>query len=546
MQGYHPRSMVQTADGMGEATVVRRAGESSRSWPKLAMVDWVLVGIVVLAAVLRFWRIGEPSVWYDEYITTDHLHQSFAHMVTVAVPQVEGTPPLSLALGWYWARIFSFGDGTLRALYALEGIALVPVAYALARELRLTRRIARVVALLVATNPLLVWYSQEARPYALLALLGTVSLFCCVRAINDDRTSNFVLWGMAAAAALCTHYFAILLIVPEAVWLGIVYREQLRKVLLGCVPLAVVALPLAWLAFRQQGENQEWIRDFPIGQRLAEAGRSYMLGPAQPWEPWWPLLAAVVVATVVSVIVLGDARERSTALIMAVLGTVGFALALVASAAGVDYFLGRNLIVSLVPFAVIIAIGLGTSRVGWFGVVAAVLISVGWVAVVVEVGTSADLQKANWRAVGELVEDGPRHRVVLVDGYLGAPLLRYVEDSRALRKRKLVNIRALDLVYRIPEPGRHCGRWSGLGCEAFFFPRLPKSVERRFALVDRVEFDGFVVNRYESPTPVTVSNRRLLEKRNERRSFLLLPDEDLRTYRPDRDDRDDRDVRRGR
>ncbi len=472
--------MVQTADSTGEATPAPSAGhEAPRTRLTFERIDYLLVLIVVLAAALRFWHISTPSLWYDEYVTSVNLHQSLGHMVIVTIPELEGTPPLSLVLGWFWTHTLGDGDGVLRSLYALEGIATVPVVYLLAKELRLSRRIALIAALLVAVNPLLVWYSQEARAYALFALLGSLSLFCWARVRNDDRTSNFVWWGVVAALALCTHYFALLLILPEAVWLAVQFRAQLRKVVIGCIPLVVVGIPLIWLALRQQGKAQSWISDFPIGQRLAEAGRSYALGPAQPFHEWWPVVAVVVVLAALSAAILADRPERSTAGAMFVLGSVGFVLALAAVAVGSDYFLGRNLIASLIPFVVIVAIGLGNRRVGWLGVIVALVLSVGWVAAVAQTITNDDLQKADWRAVSHVVDHGPRARAVVVDSYLGEPLLRYVHNSRALRPKKQVDVDAIDLVYRVPDPKLHCGRWSGLGCEAFLFPTLSKPLARR-------------------------------------------------------------------
>jgi mannosyltransferase len=527
--------MVQTADGTGEATPAPSAGHrASRTRLTFERIDYLLVLIVVLAAALRFWHISTPSLWYDEYVTSVNLHQSLGQMVIVTIPELEGTPPLSLVLGWFWTHTLGDGDGVMRALYALEGIATVPVVYLLVKELRLSRRIALIAALLVAVNPMLVWYSHEARSYALLALLGTLSIYCWARVRNDDSTGNFVWWGVVAALAVCTHYFAILVILPEAVWLAIQFRTQLRKLAIGCIPLVAMGLPLIWLALRQQGKKQSWISDFPIGQRLAEAGRSYVLGAAQPFPGWWPLGAVVVVAAAIGAAFLANRSERSTAGAMFVLGSVGFALALAASAVGSDYFLGRNLIVSLVPFVVIVAIGLGNQRVGWLGVIVALVLSLGWVAAVAETVNNSDLQKADWRAVSHVVDHGPRARAVVVDSYLGEPLLRYVHNSRALRPKKQVDVDAIDLVYRVPDPKLHCGRWSGLACEAFLFPTLPKPLAKDFELVDRQELEGFVVNRYESRRKVTVNPKMLLTDPKVRRGFVLLPNERQQTTRQPR------------
>ena len=149
---------------------------------------------------------------------------------------------------------------------------------------------------------------------------------------------------------------------------------------------------------------------------------------------------------------------------------------------------------------------------------------------VVRSARDADLQKADWREVAHVVAAGPRARAVVVDSYLGAPMLRYIPDSRTLQPHKTAKVDAIDLVYRIPAPGHRCGRWSGLGCEVFMFPRLPTSLSRRFALVDRVERAGFIVNRYRSARAVPISQAELVPDARTLRGFVLLPDHRLRTY----------------
>ena len=116
---------------------------------------------------------------------------------------------------WFWARLVGDGDAALRSFSALAGLATVPVAHALARELGCRRRVALGAALLVAVNPMLVWYSQEARPYGLLALAGAVSLLAAARAARTGRRADLVRWGLAAGFAVAVHYLALCLAVAE-------------------------------------------------------------------------------------------------------------------------------------------------------------------------------------------------------------------------------------------------------------------------------------------------------------------------------------------
>ena len=86
------------------------------------------------------------------------------------IPQTESTPPLYYCVAWVWARVFGYGEAALRSLSALAGVLPCRSRTAPARKL-VSRRAGLIAAALAACNPLLIWYSQEARSYELLVLL---------------------------------------------------------------------------------------------------------------------------------------------------------------------------------------------------------------------------------------------------------------------------------------------------------------------------------------------------------------------------------------
>ena len=111
------------------------------------------------------------SYHHDEVITAARvIPGSFAHMLH-EVKGSESNPPLYYVLAWAWAKAFGTGEVGLRSLSALFGAATVPVAYLIGRELA-SRRAGLIAAALVAVNPMLIWYSQEARSYAVLVFFG--------------------------------------------------------------------------------------------------------------------------------------------------------------------------------------------------------------------------------------------------------------------------------------------------------------------------------------------------------------------------------------
>jgi hypothetical protein len=156
----------------------------------------------------------------------------------------------------------------------------------------------------------------------------------------------------------------------------------------------------------------------------------------------------------------------------------------------------------------------------------------GSTAVVLDVADSSSLQKPDWRAVAGNLDHRGTPRAVVVDAYLGAPLERYLDDFHTFdSKHKKANVQRIDLIYHVPKPGQRCGRWSGLTCEAFFFPALPQSLAKDFALDYRVHYEGFIVNRYVAKAPVRLTKHQLLGRHPKHTSYVIFPGPRPRTSR---------------
>src|SRR4051795_10222273 len=163
-----------------------------------------LLALILLGAGLRFATLDLQSYWYDEAVTVGIVRMDFGGMLS-AIYHHESTPPLYYVLAWMWGKVFGTGEVGLRSLSAVFGTASIPVFYAAAREL-VSRPVGLAVAALAAFNPLLVWYSQEARGYALLALLGGVSLLFFARALRGRDSRSLAWWAVFSGLALLTHY----------------------------------------------------------------------------------------------------------------------------------------------------------------------------------------------------------------------------------------------------------------------------------------------------------------------------------------------------
>jgi mannosyltransferase len=481
--------------------------------------------IVAGAALLRFWRIGHQKIWYDELVTTSVVQVRLTDVFRM-VHWYEGSPPLYFYLEWGWIRVFGRGDAALRSSSALMGTLTVVVVYALLIELRQTRRVARIGAALVAVQPMLIWYSQEARAYAMFALLASLTVLCLVRALHRERPIDYLLWSLAAAAAFGTHYFAAFLLAPQALWLLRTFwpGRRWRDAAFAFVPVALVGLPLLWLASDQQGEKQDWINDFPLTHRLTEGGRQFMLGPGEPAELLW-VLALVPIAYASYVLFRSpDRAEKTIALAMVGIMVTAMVLSLVATP---DYYLGRNVIGGLVLLAVPIALGLGSTRAR-AGTVAAVALCGVWLVASVWVTADDDLHKPDWEAVAHFLDREMADDSVVVfasNGYLALPLRRYgLADAEFVGRKQTIRVQELNVVFFVAEPAEpsRCGRWAGRLCEIFLFPQFPDELKGQFGLSELLRVNGFQINRYRSKEPVRLQTDQLVA--NPRDALVLQYD----------------------
>ncbi|MBI1297893.1 hypothetical protein GC175_23415 [bacterium] len=185
--------------------------------------------ILALAAFLRFYCLPCSSLWHDEGNTWALMVRSFGDIARAAAADIH--PPGYYWLLKVWTNLFGADVTGLRSFSAVAGVATVAAVYAVARQALLTQgnqTFALLAALLAAVNPFLVFYSQEARMYTLLALESTV-LFWSVIALRhawaEDRNPALplMIYFVSAVAGLWTHYtFAVLLAVAglTVLWEG--------------------------------------------------------------------------------------------------------------------------------------------------------------------------------------------------------------------------------------------------------------------------------------------------------------------------------------
>jgi uncharacterized membrane protein len=397
--------------------------------------------LAALAVTTRIALLDHQSLWFDEIVSVTLAKQSLATMLH-AIATTESTPPLYYLVLWVWTRLFGFSAVAVRSLSVCFGVLTVLAIYLTAR-VRFSGRAAFVAAALAATNPMLIWYSQETRSYSLLTLLVTLTLYFFLRVRVKVSVRDLAAWSICASLALATHYFAAFVVFPEAallVWFG---RWRVLR------PLAAVVLPLATaaallpLAIHQRNTGHtEFLAGIPLSTRAQQAANELLLGRYAISALHLFLLGlAIAIATAIALARSASAGERRDVLTLVAIALAGF---LVPLAVTPDAFFYRNLIVVLPPLLLVAGVACATFRGGAVGMAVGCVVAAALIIPTVVTAERPALQREDWRDMPALIGRGDTPRAILVyPRFEWVSLAHYdprlrVVDSGDLRVRELV------------------------------------------------------------------------------------------------------------
>lgn len=387
----------------------------------------LLAATVVLGAALRFATLGTQSLWADEGFTAKIASHSLASAAS-QVPHTESTPPLYYAMAWIWAHLFGSSAYALRSLSALFGTATVWAVYWAATALS-TRRVALLAALITAVSPIMVWYSQEARAYALMLLLTVLALGFFVRALAEPRPRWLIGWALCSAAALATHYFAVFPLAVEATWLLVSLRGRRDLLAALAIPVIVGAALIPLVHYQEAHVPRPWTSVFTVTDQLKATAQSFLVGIT--WTPLTHRVGVAVLALLAAAAVVALARggrpdERRAGLLLAGLAVVSVGIPVVISSIGTNYLAPRNVLYAWPMLALLVALGAGRRSAGRLTAAALVAGCAVCTAIVVAVPLTPALQRPDWRdLLAPLRSAAPSRGLVVVDGFDNSPVIEY-------------------------------------------------------------------------------------------------------------------------
>ncbi|MGE5831850.1 MAG: glycosyltransferase family 39 protein [Methanomicrobiales archaeon] len=219
----------------------------------------VLLVLTILGAFLRLFQLGAASLWLDEASTLTFARESVTQIWGSLSSATEFHPPL-----FYWMEhaMLAFGDGevVLRIIPAIFGILTIPVFYLLGAEI-LDRNTGLLAAALLTFSPFQIYYSQEARDYAMMLFFFSLAFLFFLRLLRSWGRRDALLFGVFSALAFWAHFYAFVPIVALLIFVLAVKAKEMARDPRSAIPLVIsilvfslLTLPLIYYAVQLFGK----------------------------------------------------------------------------------------------------------------------------------------------------------------------------------------------------------------------------------------------------------------------------------------------------
>lgn len=167
------------------------------------LIELSLLGIIIMiATILRFYKLGEWSLWGDEAFTLSFKEDGFNYSLL--------RRSLATDLIRFSTDYLGISEWSARLVPALIGILTIPLTYFPIRRLYGTGT-ALLASLFLAISPWHIYWSQNARFYTMLLLFYSVGLLAFQIAMEEDRpwllVASLILFGLAARERLIALFF---------------------------------------------------------------------------------------------------------------------------------------------------------------------------------------------------------------------------------------------------------------------------------------------------------------------------------------------------
>lgn len=173
---------------------------------------FILLAILCLGLFLRIYDLGGESMWLDESVSLRLAHKGLSAIIKNRAANIH--PPFYFLLLHYWVALLGDSEFVSRFLSVLFGVASMFMIYKVG-SLFFDKEVGLLSSLLLATSRFHIQYSQEARAYALMALLTLLSIYFFKRLFEERNPWDSIGYILSTVLLAYTHVFGLFIPIVE-------------------------------------------------------------------------------------------------------------------------------------------------------------------------------------------------------------------------------------------------------------------------------------------------------------------------------------------
>ena len=391
--------------------------------------EWLLLGAIAIAVILRVINLGSRELWYDEilslllstgqkslYSTPKDVPVAIANYQSLFSIPIENNlgdilntgekllkglvaephPPLFYLGQHLWLRLFGNSEAAMRSLPTLYSIGAIGCAYGIGRYL-LGHRGGLLFAAILGLNPFYLFHSLNVRMYSPLVFWTVLSSWAVLETSGKEKKPKQLwFWSListlAVAAGFMTFYYFLFFVASLGVLVLVWDRQKWWQ---HAIRLTIgVLIPLPWLLWgtKQQLNNADLGRFAAGGNWLETIGKHIQgiintLTPQLIWGDWVAVMPPLVIilsgivaiALLIAIIIhLWQQNQRQLLFVALCFGVVPFLMMVMVDVVSwkftVGFGWGRSLIFILPGCLLLLTIWIEKAAGRWKAITALTLL----------------------------------------------------------------------------------------------------------------------------------------------------------------------------
>ena len=217
-----------------------------------------------IGLLLRLISINQ-SLWLDEAISATAVTSLPLSELLNQFMIGDFNPPLFNLVLFYWLKIFPAGELFIRLPSLIFGLLTIVFVYKIYLLIFKDKKGAIISMALLATSPLHVYYSQEARMYSLAALTTAGSMYYFIKLLKEKNSLFTIHYSLFTILMLYSHYLCWFILAVQFLYLFLYKKSKLKFFIFHFSFLIFLYLP--WLpnflkqlsmGFQESQENVVW------------------------------------------------------------------------------------------------------------------------------------------------------------------------------------------------------------------------------------------------------------------------------------------------